>query len=145
MGLGLGYRSNWRRFDVTVIDPLTKPSSCEVCSAFTRVAACTLAQSPYFVTAIRGLQPFRLLHACPGCCRRERIAGWALHPLEKAPPCHGARGKRTLVFAAPFVNDLFELQAAEQAITPVQGAVVAYAPPFTRPAGPPHGPSGGWG
>ena len=37
---------------------------------------------------------------------------------------------------------MFELRAAEQAITPVQGAVVAYAPPFTRPAWPPHGSSG---
>jgi hypothetical protein len=36
-----------------------------------------------FVTAIRGLQTFRHLHACPGCFRLERIAGWALHPLEK--------------------------------------------------------------
>ena len=35
------------------------------------------------VTAIRGLQTFRHLHACPGCFRLERIAGWALHPLEK--------------------------------------------------------------
>ena len=40
---------------------------------------------------------------------------------------------------------MFELRAAEQAITSVQGAVVAYAPPFTRPAWPPHGSSGGWG
>ena len=56
----------------------------EACSAFTRVAACTLAQSPYFVTAIRRLQTFRLLHACSGCFRRERIAGLALHPLESA-------------------------------------------------------------
>jgi len=56
----------------------------EVCSAFTHIAACTLAQSPYFVTAIRGLQTFRHLHACPGCFRLERIAGWALHPLESA-------------------------------------------------------------
>src|SRR5215472_902375 len=47
----------------------------EVCSAFTRVAACTLAQSPYFVTAIRGLQTFRHLHACPACFRRERSPG----------------------------------------------------------------------
>src|SRR5262249_51989615 len=47
----------------------------EVCSAFTRVAACTLAQSPYFVTAIRGLQTFRHLHACPGCFRLERSPG----------------------------------------------------------------------
>src|SRR5262245_63545683 len=47
----------------------------EVCSAFTRVAACTLAQSPYIVTAIRGLQTFRHLHACPGCFRRDRSPG----------------------------------------------------------------------
>src|SRR5262249_55158597 len=47
----------------------------EVCSAFTHVAACTLARSPYFVTAIRGLQTFRHLHACPGCFRRERSPG----------------------------------------------------------------------
>src|SRR5215472_19194429 len=56
----------------------------EVCSAFTHVAACTLAQSPYFVTAIRRLQTFRLLHACSGCFRLERSTGWALHPLESA-------------------------------------------------------------
>src|SRR6201997_5010436 len=37
-----------------------------------------------FVTAIRRLQTFRLLHACSGCFRLERIAGWALHPLESA-------------------------------------------------------------
>src|SRR5262249_60594508 len=53
----------------------------EVCSAFTRVAACTLARSPYVVTAIRRLQTLRLLHACSGCFRLERIAGWGLHPL----------------------------------------------------------------
>ena len=35
----------------------------EVCSAFTRVTACTLALSPYFVTRFtRRLQPFRHLH-----------------------------------------------------------------------------------
>src|SRR5215467_10115710 len=47
----------------------------EDCSAFTHVAACTLAQSPYIVTAIRGLQTFRHLHAGPGCFRRERSPG----------------------------------------------------------------------
>src|SRR6516162_6829557 len=36
----------------------------EVCSAFTRVAACTLARLPYVVTAIRRLQTLRLLHVC---------------------------------------------------------------------------------
>jgi hypothetical protein len=50
---------------------------------FTRVAACTLARSP-IVTAIRRLQPFRYLHDCSDCFRLERIAGWALHPLESA-------------------------------------------------------------
>src|SRR5215469_13007421 len=68
----------------------------EVCSAFTHVAACTLAQSPYFVTAIRRLQTFRLLHACSGCFRRERIAGWGLHPLKSA-----ALSRRTWTAAVP--------------------------------------------
>src|ERR1700758_4372564 len=68
----------------------------EVCSAFTHVAACTLARSPYFVTAIRRLQTFRLLHACSGCFRLERSPG---EPCThwKAPPCHGARGKPSFV------------------------------------------------
>src|SRR5215831_6438866 len=55
----------------------------EACSAFTRVAACTLAQSP-IVTANRRLQPSRYLHDCSDCFRLERIAGWALHPPESA-------------------------------------------------------------
>src|SRR5271157_3695365 len=37
-----------------------------------------------FVTAIRGLQTFRRLHACPSCFRLERLAGRGLHPLESA-------------------------------------------------------------
>src|SRR6266404_5934527 len=49
----------------------------EVCSAFTRVAACTLARSPYVVTAIQRLQTLRLLHACSGRFRRERSPGGA--------------------------------------------------------------------
>src|SRR5712691_11356816 len=65
----------------------------EVCSAFTRVAACTLARSPYVVTAIRRLQTLRLLHACSGRFRLERSPG-GLAPTGKAPPCHGARGQR---------------------------------------------------
>src|ERR1700746_2804873 len=52
----------------------------EACSAFTRVAACTLARSP-IATANRRLQPFRYLHDCSDCFRLERIARWALHPL----------------------------------------------------------------
>ena len=66
----------------------------EACSAFTRVAACTLAQSPNFVTAIRGLQTFRHLHACPGCFRLERLPGGTCTHW-KAPPCHGAHPSQT--------------------------------------------------
>src|SRR5271167_5280164 len=67
----------------------------EACSAFTRVAACTLARLPYVVTAIRRLQTLRLLHACSGRFRLERSPGGACTHW-KAPPCHGARGIRTL-------------------------------------------------
>src|SRR5258705_4138753 len=49
----------------------------EVCSAFTRVAACTLARAPYVFTAIRRLQTLRLLHACSGRFRLERSPGGA--------------------------------------------------------------------
>src|SRR5438105_9828418 len=47
-----------------------------------------------FVTAIRGLQTFRHLHACPGCFRLERSPGGPCTHW-KTPPCHGARGKRS--------------------------------------------------
>src|ERR1700720_2533269 len=47
----------------------------EACLAFTCVAACTLARSPYIVTAIRRLQTLRLLHACSGRFRLERSPG----------------------------------------------------------------------
>src|ERR1700737_2326456 len=56
----------------------------EVCSAFTRVAACTLARSPYVVTAIRRLQTLRLLHACSGRFRLERSPGGACHHWKSA-------------------------------------------------------------
>jgi hypothetical protein len=51
----------------------------EACPAFTRVTACTLALSPYFVTRIsEGFNYFvnRLLPA-------GAFAGWGFHPLEK--------------------------------------------------------------
>src|SRR5215470_11664651 len=71
----------------------------EVCSAFTHVAACTLAQSPYFVTAIRGLQTFLTSMPAPvasgGSGRRVGLA-----PTGKAPPYHGAREQWTLVLHA---------------------------------------------
>src|SRR6202521_3264895 len=55
----------------------------EACSAFTRVAACTLARSPYFVTrypkASDTSSPPCLLRLLPA----GAVAGWGLHPLEK--------------------------------------------------------------
>src|SRR6201998_4108092 len=59
-------------------------------STFSRLARRSLALRPahsrghQVVTAIRRLQPFRYLHDCSDCFRRERIAGGALHPLESA-------------------------------------------------------------
>ena len=47
-----------------------------------------------FVTAIRGLQTFRRLHACPGCFRLERSPGGACTRW-KTPPYHGAHGKQS--------------------------------------------------
>ena len=48
----------------------------EACSAFTHVAACTLALSPYIVTSIsQRLQPFRYLHSCSGSFRLEHLPG----------------------------------------------------------------------
>jgi len=64
----------------------------EACSAFTRVAACTLARPPIRGPLYRRLQPFRHLHDCSGCFRRERVAGWVSHPLESAA-FHGAHPK----------------------------------------------------
>jgi hypothetical protein len=59
-------------------------------STFSRLARRSLALRPahsrghQVLTANRRLQPFRYLHDCSDCFRRERIAGWALHPLESA-------------------------------------------------------------
>ena len=56
----------------------------EVCSAFTRVATCTLARSPYFVTRYPKASDI----SSPPCLLRllpaEAVAGWDLHPLESA-------------------------------------------------------------
>src|ERR1700681_3432829 len=56
----------------------------EACSAFTRVAACALARSPYFVTRYPKASDI----SSPPCLLRllpaGAIAGWDLHPLESA-------------------------------------------------------------
>src|SRR5207344_527300 len=65
------------------------------CSAFTRVAARTLAPSPICDQLHRRLQPFRHLHDCSGCFRLERSPGGTCTHW-KAPPCHGAHPKRSI-------------------------------------------------
>jgi hypothetical protein len=55
------------------------------CSAFTRVAARTLAPSPICDRLHRRLQPFRHLHDCSGCFRLERSPGGTCTHW-KAPP-----------------------------------------------------------
>jgi hypothetical protein len=56
---------------------LSPHTPCQSPGALTRVAACTLARSPYVVTAIRRLQTLRLLHVCSGRFRLERSPGGA--------------------------------------------------------------------
>src|SRR5712671_5224529 len=71
----------------------------EACSAFTRVAARTLARSPICDLLHRRLQPFCYLHDCSGCFRLERLPGGA-RTHWKAPPCHGAHVNRSLSISA---------------------------------------------
>src|SRR4030088_2616395 len=75
---------------------LTPNSSCEACSAFTRVAACTLAPSPYFVTRYPKASDI----SSPPCLLRllpaGAVAGSDLHPLENAD-FHGAHPKETFM------------------------------------------------
>ena len=78
-------------------------SACHIvlfgdCSAFTRVAARTLAPSPICDLLHRRLQPFCYLHDCSGCFRLERLPGGACTHW-KAPPWHGAHVKRSLKVA----------------------------------------------
>jgi hypothetical protein len=50
----------------------------EACSAFTRVTACTLALSPYFVTRLpEGFSHFVISIAAPVAFRLERLPGGA--------------------------------------------------------------------
>src|ERR1700745_987852 len=65
----------------------------EVCSAFTHVAACTLALSPIRDTLIEGFSHFVSSMTAP------IASGWSESPGGpcthwKAPPCHGARRLR---------------------------------------------------
>ena len=71
-------------FPESVVGSACTSSFSRPASAFTRVAARTLAPSPIRDLLHRRLQPFRHLHDCSGCFRLERFAGWGLHPLESA-------------------------------------------------------------
>jgi len=66
----------------------------EACSAFTRVAACTLARSPNSWPLSEGFRHFVTSMPAPVA------SGWSdcragLAPAGEAPPCHGARGEQT--------------------------------------------------
>src|ERR1700730_11780896 len=75
----------------------------EACSAFTRVAACTLARSPYFVTRYPKASDI----SSPPCLLRllpaGAVVGWGLHPLESA-----ALSRRTpeAAIRLPLLNQL---------------------------------------
>src|ERR1700746_315861 len=56
---------------------LSPHTPCQSPGALTPVAACTLARSPYVVTALRRLQTLRRLHVCSGRFRLERSPGGA--------------------------------------------------------------------
>ena len=77
---------------------LTATCSCEACSAFTRVAARTLARSPICDQLHRRLQPFRHLHDCSGCFR-----------LERSPGGTSPTGKRRLLTAHTFKRPLYAM------------------------------------
>src|SRR6516225_3189452 len=64
---------------------LSPHTPCRSPGALTRVAACTLAQSPNSWPLSGGFRHFRHLHACPGCCRLERSPG--------GPCTHGYRDR----------------------------------------------------
>ena len=96
----LAYTLPYRRFAVILAEDCARIGGDVGCYSFIAVdshhillaglPAHSLALRPahsrghQVVTAIRRLQPFRYLHDCSDCFRLERIAGWALHPLESA-------------------------------------------------------------
>jgi hypothetical protein len=77
---------------------LTATCSCEACSAFTRVTACTLALPPIRGTLTRGFSHFVTSMTAPVA------SGWSVCRActhWKAPPCHGAHPNRTLALRYP--------------------------------------------
>src|ERR1700730_8635056 len=55
----------------------------EACSAFTHVAACTLARAPIRNPLSEGFSHFVTSMTAPVASGGSEIAGWAFHPLER--------------------------------------------------------------
>ena len=82
--------SDWASSSLISPSRVSLPRSCSrvglhidlfgACSAFTRVAARTLAPSAIRDQLHRRLQPFRHLHDCSGCFRLERSPGGTCTP-----------------------------------------------------------------
>ena len=84
----------------------------EACSAFTHVAACTLALPPYFVARLsEGFSHFVTSMSCSGCFRLERLPGGACTHW-KAPPLHGAHPEEPV----PLADLIRRLPGDEQSI-----------------------------
>jgi hypothetical protein len=66
----------------------------EACSAFTHVAACTLARSPIRDPLPEGFSHFVTSMTAPVASGGSEIAGWAFHPLERCrlSTAHTLRG-----------------------------------------------------
>ena len=71
----------------------------EVCSAFTRVAACPPALSPIRDTLFEGFSHFVTSMTAPIASGGSEFAGWALHPLIWALVSSGNFKHRGLHFA----------------------------------------------
>ena len=121
----------------SVVSAFPRRAAGSACaSSFSRLIQRSLALRPAHSRchqnlwpAIRRLQPFRYLHDCSGCFRLEHFAGWGFHPLEKAPPLHGARPLRSLVVSksqrrltALSGHTTQQLLETASAITAIRGA-----------------------
>src|ERR1700682_3958317 len=69
----------------------------EACSAFTHVAACTLARSPIRDPLSEGFSHFVTSMTAPVASGGSEIAGWAFHPLERCRLSTAHTPKRSFV------------------------------------------------
>ena len=102
----------------------------EACSAFTRVAACTLARSPYFVTRYPKASDI----SSPPCLLRllpaGAVAGWDLHPLESA-----AFSRRTPNAGIPTLELALETRhSTRRTISPIRNQVTEIPTSDSRPS-----------